>query len=551
MMTSLKRRAFSLLKPALRFYRCFNSAAVPTHANGDALFAAFVKEHMDGQAYLKAYPDVRSAGFDPVEHWLEFGMAEGRLLYPGAVVVAGDAAAWFDEEHWKHFTWRGKHVAVRNVRPIRPSLVSQIRAQARHDPSVVAAGSLALAGLRQFDRRELLHHAGFDVRSIFAAIPERPDAVLITPHLRPGAAANYGADLAGALSALGGGRVLVIVTEDTAETAGDWEIYSRLAPFRAARLVFWRDVCGPNNHNPVVFARLMNALRPSRVVVIDSRLGLDMVAGFGRGLSKYARLCCVYFSLGTAGFEAPAGARFAPRTMQFSLTLTDNTDTVATLRRQWGELSGPGVALLPPRLEPAGEQAFAARQAAHRARAESRARPFRWVWVSRLEPAKGTAILAELARLRPSDQFDLFGPASGSLGEAGLALPNVAHRGVLADLAAADFTGYDGFLFTSQFEGMPNTVLEMSQHSIPMLLADVGGLRDTFDDAAVRFVRHGESAKMTADAFSAALDKLAKLAPDETLAMTKAARAQALARHAPDVHLRGVANLFGDTAHHV
>lgn len=510
----------------------------------DALFAEFVKEHMDGQAYLEAYPDVRLAGADPVDHWLEHGIAEGRFLYPGATVVFGDIAADLDKTYWKSFAWRGDPVAVRIDRPIKPSLIDQIKAQARHDPAVLAAGALTIGKLRQMDGPDLLGRGGVDVRSIFASIAERPDVVVLMPSIRAGDAGKFAADLVHGLGSSGQSNILVIVTEDAATSAISWESQAMSAP--SVRLVFWRDICGLCHTNPQVLARLLNTLRPSKIIVLNSRIGLETVARFGRGLSQIAKLCCTYFSLGLQGLGAPYSARFPHRTLSFALALTDNSATAATLRRQWGGLPGPGIAVLPPRLQPAEAPVFLTRLEARRVRTENATRSLRWVWVSRVEPLASTAILSALARMRPTDQFDFFGVVDGSLSKMGLALPNIEHRGILEDVSSADFTEYDGFLFASVLEGMPNIVLDMSQHAIPMVLADVEGLRDTFDDISVHFVNpgHGLDMDATATAFVTALERVAQLDSAKTLAMAEAARAQALARHAPGVYLKNVANIF-------
>jgi len=518
----------------------------------DAPFAAFVKENLDRQAYLDAYPDVRAAGLDPVSHWLEHGMVEGRFLYPGAFVVFGDSTVRIDRPHlWRHFTWRGKPVAVRTIPPVKQSLIVQILAQARHDPSILAAGALAIDKLRQLDGPDLLMRGGVDIQSIFAAIPERPDVVVLVPHLRDGSGDQYAADLVTALSTLSQESILVIVTLDPAESAHSWESLRTLAPFRPVTVVFWRDISGLNNKDPHFLARLFNALRPSRIVVINSRIGLEMVARFGRGLSQFAKLYCAYFSLGKQGIGAPYAARFPYQTLPFSLGFTDHTGLAKTLRRQWGGLTGPGIAVLPPRLQPAEDLIFSARLSARQNRTGNVSRSLRWVWVSRVEPLKGTAILAELASMRPTDQFDLYGPSEGDPNEMGLTLPNITYRGLLVDASSADFTEYDGFLFTSLFEGMPNIVLEMSQHAIPMVLADVGGLRETFDDTSVIFVGHDKDIHSTASAFASALNSVAEQTPSEMLTMAEAARAQALASHAPDEYLKNIAEIFDIRVNHV
>jgi hypothetical protein len=88
-------------------------------------------------------------------------------------------------------------------------------------------------------------------------------------------------------------------------------------------------------------------------------------------------------------------------------------------------------------------------------------------------------------------------------------------------------------------------VLEMCLHAIPMILAEVGGLRDTFNEAAALFVKHSADPKETAVAFSKALDLVTALAPSELIAMLQAAHDQVLARHAAESHTRGVASLLG------
>jgi hypothetical protein len=77
-----------------------------------------------------------------------------------------------------------------------------------------------------------------------------------------------------------------------------------------------------------------------------------------------------------------------------------------------------------------------------------------------------------------------------------------------------------------------------------MVLADVGGLRDTFDDTAAKFVQHRPDAGETAAAFARALEEVADFGPEQALAMASAARMQVIARHAPAVHGRRVAEIF-------
>jgi glycosyltransferase involved in cell wall biosynthesis len=425
------------------------------------------------------------------------------------------------------------------------AIIEQITQQARHDLAILAPGALALPHLRQVDAVDLFARDGVDVVRLLGSLRVRPKTVIVAPWLVVGGAEYYAADLLEALLSAGAGPALVVLTEHTASEAGDWQKLARLAPFRAAQLLFWRDFCGPGGvRNAGILGRFLHLFRSERVIVVNSRIGFDAIAVFGRALSQSARLYCAYFSIGVNALGAPYGARFPRRTAQFALTLTDNESMAATMRRLHGSQPGPGVAVLPSRVPEAPEDVFASRIAARRTRVRSARKAFRWVWISRIEKMKGTDILTPLAGLRPNHQFDLFGPLRGNLRDFGLVGKNVEYRGFLPDVLTADFSSYDGFVFTSLFEGMPNVVLEMSQQAIPMILTDVGGLRETFSDS-VLFVPPRSDPGETAALFAAALDRVAAMDDTAITAMVSAAREKALARHSPAAYARAVAELFG------
>jgi glycosyltransferase involved in cell wall biosynthesis len=510
----------------------------------DQSFATFVKQHLDRDIYLTAYEDVRRAGVDPVQHWLDSGIWQGRMLSPKIMVTLGERAERRTVTPVQRFKWRGTSVSV-CMKRMSDSILSQILAQSQHDGAVVAPGANAIAGLREFDAIDLMARNDADVQSIFSAVQERPDVVLITPFLCAGGAEKYAADLVGALQEAGRGPILVIVTEHTEQAAGAWEKLSILSPLTKARVLFWPDVFGPGHANPVYFARALSAFAANTIVVNNSRLGLDAVSRFGRGLSQNAKIFCTYFSHSINALGAPYGARFPHKTMPFATTLTDNGPMAALMGRMWSGLSAHPVVKLSAKVDSAEEPVFLERLEARRQLTSRPFRPHKWVWVSRIERFKGTEILAHLAKLRPSDEFHLYGPVDGSLGELGLGAPNLIHRGVLENVATHSFSEYDGFVFTSLFEGMPNVVLEMSQHAIPLVLADVGGLRGTFSEQAAIYVAHDDSSEATARLFSSALDAIIELSQDGTVEMVTRAHDQALEMHASDVYLNAVKEIFG------
>jgi glycosyltransferase involved in cell wall biosynthesis len=520
-------------------------ASIGVECGSEEQFIAFISEHLDRDAYLSAYEDVRHAGVDLLRHWLDSGIWEGRSISPRVTITIGERAERKAITPVRRFKWRGTTVSA-YIKRMSATILSQILAQSRHDGAVVAPGAMAIPALHEFDAIDLMARNDVDHERIFTALAERPDVVLITPFLCAGGAEKYVADLVDALHDAGRGPLLVIVTEHTALAAAGWEKLAILAPLKKARVLFWPDVFGPGYANPVLFARTLSALKANAIVVNNSRLALDAVARFGRGLSQHARLFCTYFSHGVNALGAPYGARFPHRTMRFATTLTDNGPMAALMGKMWGGISDHPVVKLSTKIELADDAVFDQRVEARRRLAARTGHQRRWVWVSRIEPFKGTAVLAALAKLRPQEQFHLYGPVGRSLEQLDLTAPNIIHHGMLSKVLAHDFSEYDGFVFTSLFEGMPNVVLEMSQHAIPLVLADVGGLRETFSERAAIFVSHDESTEATADLFAYALDAVLSMSPASVVDMVTQARADVLREHAPAVFLNAVKTLFND-----
>jgi hypothetical protein len=482
--------------------------------------------------YLTANPDVAAHGVDSVTHWLTRGFREQRAPSPGVAVRVGMLA-----EHappgtgWIRMACRGEQVAIR-IRPLSRSVIDQIGSQLRHDPGAAAVGRRAIAGLRQFEACDLLDRDSLDCGALFTGITARPDAVIVLPWLVTGGAEKYAADIAAALMSMGC-HVLVIVTEHTAAQDAGWRERAILAPLHMADVVHWKTVHVASEEQGTRFSRFLNGIRPRDVFVFNSRLGYETVARYGRPLSTFARLHCGYFSLGLPDAEGVTYGRIFPRrTCLHATTLTDNEPTRVALDALYGTVPGPGTRVLPPCVRQASLAEFESRLARRVGR--PRAAGTRWAWVSRVEPYKGTAILGRLAALRPQDRFDVYGPLSTAPADLGLEAPNIICHGVIPDVLAADFTTYDGFVFTSLFEGMPNVVLEMSQHGLPMVLADVGGLRDTFTDTDVHFVPQCSDPEAQALAFAEALSRVAMLPEAEHIARARRTRSAVARRHSSE-----------------
>lgn len=92
---------------------------------------------------------------------------------------------------------------------------------------------------------------------------------------------------------------------------------------------------------------------------------------------------------------------------------------------------------------------------------------------------------------------------------------------------------------------MPNVVLEMSQHAIPMIISNAGGLPETFDSTSAIIVPTDQRAAVTADAFHKACDRLNTMSPAARTAMVTKAYEAVSGRHSPDRFQTRIHDVFG------
>lgn len=506
-------------------------------------FEIFIRTHGDSEAYLELYPDVAFAGAEPVDHWISHGLKEGRL-YPG-IEINNTGFSAPSTKRWQYYNWENKIIAVAAIDRLPLSILQQIIRQGEFDQAILAPGVNALQNLRSFDATDLIRRDGIDLEMITNQIEVTPSFLLLMPSLVIGGAEKYVADIVNQLSTDGYSRILIIITEQTSKECAGWDKYSILFPLKQAAILFWKDFnIDTRDSGPTKLARLIHSLRPKYLMVVNNFIGLEAVSRYGCGLSSNTHIICVFFSMGVNALGAPYGVRFPQKTSPFSSTVTDNSLMARKLQELYGEIMKDPPVVLPALVHSVDESQFLKRVSLRNQLINSTAKQVRWAWISRIEYFKGTAILVELAKLRPNEIFDVFGPLQEDIDHLGLNLPNIVIHKPLVDVRNADFSTNYGFIFTSLFEGMPNVVLEMSQHAIPMILADVGGLRDTLDDDTVTFITHETNPNETALKFSSALDSLLSKPSTEVVAMVSGSCQQVLRRHSSTAYSANVKSLM-------
>lgn len=435
-------------------------------------------------------------------------------------------------------TFRGGAAPFSEARNVPQHVFDSLEEQAAIEPLIYSVGAKTLPGLRIFESGNVRSRIWVDIPRLQSQLRQPPDALLVLPQLVVGGAELYAANLAASLREIGQRDIAVLVTEQPQSAGGKALTNTALAPLAESTLI-WRHAIGADY--PYFFARMLNIIGAKSVFVINSRHGLDALALSAPGLSHRSRLFAAFFSMGYRGLGAPYGLRYPQRMSRHVTLLTDN----APMRDQLAArvLPDRNIALLRNRISAHPAEHVERQLTAMNARRQAGSRPH-WVWVGRVEPMKGTKLLGEIARRRPHDLFTVFGPTHGHLDDLGLKAPNIEYRGVIDDVHTFDFTPFDGYVFTSLFEGMPNSVLEMAQHGLPLILADVGGLRETFADVATLVAHRSDMADTAAD-FASALEDALSRSPSEAV---RAAWKRVADLHSADAHREALRALLSPTS---
>jgi hypothetical protein len=310
----------------------------------DDVFSKFLAEHFDAAYYLRSYEDVAKAEVDPLEHWLNCGIKEGRQISKSIDLRFGTAAKRSSSRVWKHFDWRNQHIAARLIRPIPHTIASQIFKQARHDRAVLAAGQDRIARLREIARENIY----IDVTGLRRALPNSVEFLLIVSSLGVFGGENLMRQFVAALNDASSSTVQTIVI---GEDSGDTDRRPHVPePFRSTNVLFWDEFW---THTPqwrgkawgrdgaAKLAQLIRLLHPRGTIVADSHRGHEMLFRFGRAISERTKLCCLY-----TGDQCTAKPS-TPQAFPFATTLTDDVIFAGWLREQNTNARRHDVVILP------------------------------------------------------------------------------------------------------------------------------------------------------------------------------------------------------------
>lgn len=113
------------------------------------------------------------------------------------------------------------------------------------------------------------------------------------------------------------------------------------------------------------------------------------------------------------------------------------------------------------------------------------------LWASRICPAKNPQLLVEIAKKIDGNKYhiDAFGKADeGMKASIFKGVPNLTYHGAYSSIEEISPSSYDALLYTSVADGLPNVLLEVALHKVPIIASNAGGISDLIKDQETGFL---------------------------------------------------------------
>lgn len=339
------------------------------------------------------------------------------------------------------------------------------------DPAFHPAGPIA--SQLKYTSMPLQHHyAGIAYARLRRQVAGAVDTVILVPWLKQGGADLGAIHFANALCVEFGQRVLVIGTENA-----DSPWASRLP--EAAQFMDAGSVLAPlsQDERRLVLVRLMLQLAPATIHLMNSNLGWQMVAHHAKALRHTTRL---YASLYCD--DVSAGGQAVGYAQEYLMDCYESLDGVISdngvVGTQWSRSMGISPSLFHVVPFPVREPAKPLVPALPAART--------LLWAGRLDRQKRPDVLLAIAQAMPDWTFDVYGQTvldQESEAMAGLRkAPNVRLRGSFNDFYAIVRPDHLALVYTTQWDGMPNVLLEAARAGLPIIAPAVGGIAEFIPD---------------------------------------------------------------------
>lgn len=109
------------------------------------------------------------------------------------------------------------------------------------------------------------------------------------------------------------------------------------------------------------------------------------------------------------------------------------------------------------------------------------------LWASRISSQKRPELISKIAKslqdIHPNIIIDVYGHIEDEFSKEQLFnVPNVKYHGAFNNLSILPLNQFDGFLYTTSYDGLPNIILEIMASGLPVIAPNIGGISEVIND---------------------------------------------------------------------
>jgi glycosyltransferase involved in cell wall biosynthesis len=353
------------------------------------------------------------------------------------------------------------------------------------EPELFPDSNIELHIITDFIRPSLVGRHYLDLCQLYG---EKATHVLLVPWLKSGGADLVVLNYVKALTAHKmAGRVVVISTENADSP------WAKKLPMEAQFIEFGKRYShlSPEEQEKLL-TRVFLQLPPSVIHNINSLLGYNIFIKYGKAITETSRLyaCAFCEDITPEGRSIGYPVCFLPQCFD-SLTavLSDNQHILDKLRDIFGFEREKLFVHYQPMTSEKGK--LQPRETFNKDSLDI-------LWASRLDIQKRPDVLIKVAENCKTMPFTFHVYGSPVYGTSQRevknfidtlnALPNVRYYGPFDGLSSLPTERFDLFLYTSQWDGLPNVLLEAISLGLPVIASSTGGIPELISDGETGFI---------------------------------------------------------------
>ena len=432
-------------------------------------------EQFNAIEYCDRYPDVR--GSHPFYHYVRWGGGEGRLI-------------------------TGKSLSIENIK-------EEVEHIGMLDPDVIAPWQK----LDEIGRVNRLKSESPEEQMLLMLTNSvdllKPTFVHFTDAMTAGGAEKVLVNISNSFSDNEEvQQVVIIITGHGDRIAEQWLDGKKFVIIDLSNFV---DLISDHSA-ALVAAVFLRMLKLKGVFVVNSQLGWGLIERHGKVLREFCNLsvACFCYDYDEYGRRAGFARTHLPRAIDFvDKIITDNhafkSVLISDLRMEDKDAAKIVVLYQPIDIPREGRET----------NQRWKRTPRNVLWAGRFSQQKRLGLAIEIARNMPDLHFTF---AGGDESDVRLSIDvfpkNVTLFGKFSGFYSLPFESFDLFLYTAEWDGLPNVLLEAAAVELPIVAPDVGGISELINDKTGWLVsKHS--------CVTAYVDKIVELCSDLQLARTR------------------------------